>query len=134
MDTTKQQEVKPTKKTVKTSIKKKPWRYRSSKKKDGIPKVYDKKPNGKNATGRPNVWNTPEELEVLIDKYFNSISLTTPVFSTKVIPLKEETPFEVEEKFYKIEPDENGVEDEEGNQPTKRVRYKRIKIPVLNNN
>ena len=133
MDTTKQQEVKPTKKTVKKSIKKKPG-DRSTKKKDGTPKVYDKKPNGKNATGRPNVWNTPEELEVLIDKYFNSISLTTPRFVTKVLPLKEETTFEVIETFYKMEPDLQAEEDEDGNPPTKRVRYKKVNVPVLNNN
>lgn len=37
---------------------------------------YDKKENGKNATGRPQLWNSPEELQTLIDTYF---AITDPL-------------------------------------------------------
>jgi len=103
--------------------------------------TYKKKPNGKNATWRPNKRDTPEELRLLIDNYFESISITSPRYEYKEIPVDEKTKYEVIRTFYKlewVEPDTDDDNDDDGmmedeETTRRRVRYKEIKMPVLNN-
>lgn len=110
-----------------------------------IKKWYDKKENGKNATGRPNKWETPEQLEKLIYDYFNSISITRPVFVEKNIPEKEKTDYEVIKHFFKYEAeewDDNEADDSDEEdimtetkpeKKRKRIYYKTVRVPVVNN-
>lgn len=116
-----------------------------TKKKD-VKKEYDKKPNWKNATWRPNKRDTPEQLRQQIENYFLSISLTRPRFVEENLPIDEKTKYKVINTFFKYERwDIEASDDEEEDivwiidrdnkkkEKRKRIWYKTVLVPVLNN-
>ena len=104
-------------------------------------KVYEKKENWKNNTGRPNKRETPEKLLQEALRYFDSISLTTQKYREENIPVSQKTEYQVVKTFFKYEnPDEELEDDDEDidtlsrkKKTRKRIRYKTIKIPIVNN-